>query len=93
MNQHSQEGTGVSETLVGFPSKKLSPMPAGMIDHTGVAGRVLLYPPERSIQPSTMQVLTCINVDWQVLKQQRDAILNAVNDLINVLRLALLHND
>jgi hypothetical protein len=38
-------------------------------------------------------VRTCINVNWQVLKQQWDAVLNAVNDLVNVLGLALLHYD
>jgi hypothetical protein len=36
---------------------------------------------------------TCIDVDGQVLKQKRYAILNAVDDLVYVLGLALLHNN
>lgn len=38
-------------------------------------------------------LLTCVDVNRQVLKQQRYAVLNAVDDLVNVLGLALLHND
>lgn len=37
--------------------------------------------------------LTCINLNGQVLKQKGCAILNALNDFVNVLGLALLDND